>query len=291
MLGGVLVCLFLGSVMVLAVNWPPGGGEAPVWLALAMGGAGATLFGALAVLARPWRSETLRRRGVIFFILAYGGVFFSAMAQRLAGNPEPPTGAASVVIPTLCWQGGVLVLVGRMIREHGMDWSAAFGFNRDRTIVLGVGAGLALAAIPALWTLQFLAVKGLTLLGWTPQVQRAVDVFVEANSWPERGALALITLMLAPLCEEVLFRGILYPALKQTGRRHLAFWAAAGVFALVHFHLETFLPLLAFACLLNVLYDRTGNLLACVAAHSMFNGVNLAAILVMQRWFPEQVQM
>ena len=146
-------------------------------------------------------------------------------------------------------------------------------------------------SIPALWILQFLAVKGLAWVGWTPQVQRAVDVFIRADTWSERGALVFITLVMAPLCEEVLFRGVLYPALKQTGRRHLAFWVTAVVFALVHFHLETFVPLLAFACLLNVLYDRTGNLLTCVAAHCMFNGVNLGAIFVMQYWFPEQLQL
>jgi len=283
--------MFLGSVVVLAVNWPPGGGERPVWFSWAIAGAGGSLLGALLLVARPWRRETLRRNGILFFVLVYGGVFLSAMAQRLSGNLETPTGTASVVIPTLCWQGGVLVLVGRMIREHATDWSAAFGFDRARIVMMGVGAGAALAAIPVLWMLQFLAVKGLTLMGWTPQVQQVVNVFAEAGTWPERGALAVITLVLAPMCEEVLFRGVLYPALKQTGRGHLAFWVTAVVFALVHFHLETFVPLLAFACLLNVLYDRTGNLLACIAAHSMFNGVNLGAIIVIQRWFPEQLQL
>ncbi len=291
LLGGVVVCLLLGSVLALVVSSPIREMEHGVRFALAAIAAAVSLLGALGLVSRPWPTERVRRNGLAFFALLYLAVFLSAMAQRLAGTPPGEPSLAQVVIPTLCWQGAVLWLIGRMIREHGLRWSEAFGLTRAPGRAMTLGAGAVLAALPVLWTVQLLSVMGLSWLGWTPHPQTAVNLFAGAEGWPERFLLAVITVVLAPVCEELVFRGVLYPALKQTGWVRPAFWITALVFALVHFHVETFLPLLAFACLLNVLYDRTGNLLACIAAHAVFNGVNLGAILVMQRWFPEQLQM
>jgi membrane protease YdiL (CAAX protease family) len=180
--------------------------------------------------------------------------------------------------------------VGRLLQEHGTSWVGAFGLNRGAVRGLVWGGLAALAALPLLWGLQWISVTLLSLAGWTPRVQAPVDLFAGTGLWSERLILAGITLVLAPLCEEVLFRGVLYSALKQTGWPVFAFWTTAVVFALVHFHVETFLPLLLLACLLNVLYDRTGNLLACIAAHSVFNAVNLGMIVVLQHWFPHLLE-
>jgi membrane protease YdiL (CAAX protease family) len=89
--------------------------------------------------------------------------------------------------------------------------------------------------------------------------------------------------LLAPVAEEVLFRGILYPAIKQMGRPRLALWGTSLLFAAVHMNVVTFVPLAVLALVLTVLYERTNNLLAPITAHVLFNALNFGMLLVLQQ--------
>jgi membrane protease YdiL (CAAX protease family) len=84
------------------------------------------------------------------------------------------------------------------------------------------------------------------------------------------------------VAEEVLFRGILYPAIKQAGHPRVALWGTALLFAAVHMNLVTFLPLAVLALVLTALYERTNNLLAPITAHVLFNALNFVTLLVLQ---------
>ena len=59
----------------------------------------------------------------------------------------------------------------------------------------------------------------------------------------DRLALGAAAVLLAPVAEEMLFRGILYPAIKQAGYPRLALWGTSLLFAAVHMNLVTFVPL------------------------------------------------
>jgi len=83
----------------------------------------------------------------------------------------------------------------------------------------------------------------------------------------------------APVVEEIIFRGILYPALKQHGWPRLALWGTSLLFALTHANAATLLPLSFLAMLLVFLYERTGNLLAPILTHSLFNAANYFALV------------
>jgi hypothetical protein len=89
----------------------------------------------------------------------------------------------------------------------------------------------------------------------------------------------LIAVVFAPIVEEALFRGILYPALKRLGRPRLALWGSSALFAAVHFNMVTFLPLMVFALVLVYLYETFQNLLAPIVAHSLFNAANFFLLI------------
>ena len=55
---------------------------------------------------------------------------------------------------------------------------------------------------------------------------------------------------IAPLAEEILFRGILYSAVKQAGFPRIALWGSVLLFAVVHMNAVTFVPLVVLALLL-----------------------------------------
>lgn len=267
--------MFLGSLVSLVLRFPWDDSRHLAMFAALIVGSGSTLLGALAMVAKPWPEQRLMKHAFLFFLLLYGGIVLSAIAQQMTG-PRPETSdAIQLAITTLSFQGAALVLVGRLLREHELSWSQAFGFKNRWPYAMAMGGMAAVLTLPGAIGLQLGAVKGMEYLGWQPEVQQVVNLFNMTESWPDRAVLATTALALAPVAEEVLFRGLMYPALKSLGFPRLAFWTTALVFALVHFNVATFLPLVLLACILNLLYDHTGNLLSCITAHSVFNGINL----------------
>ena len=112
-------------------------------------------------------------------------------------------------------------------------------------------------------------------IGWAPEDQRAVELFANANSWWVRGYLAFFAVVLAPVAEEFIFRGVLFPFIKQLGWPKLAWLGVSFLFALIHLNAPTFVPLFVLALALTWLYEKTDCLLAPIAGHSLFNTANL----------------
>jgi membrane protease YdiL (CAAX protease family) len=115
-----------------------------------------------------------------------------------------------------------------------------------------------------------------------PHEQESVQTLQMAVTWVHRVVLGIVTIFLAPVAEELLFRGILYTAIKRAGFPRLALWGTAILFAAIHQNLLTFIPLLLLAIALTVLYEYADNLLAPICAHAMFNGINF----LMLYWMP-----
>ena len=98
---------------------------------------------------------------------------------------------------------------------------------------------------------------------------------------PSPAAWALIVasaVLVAPLGEELLFRGLILGSLRTARLPDAAAVAAsAGLFAVVH-PLQDWPPLFALACVLGWARVRTGSLLPCVVAHALFNAAFLAQV-------------
>ncbi len=81
--------------------------------------------------------------------------------------------------------------------------------------------------------------------------------------------------VVAPICEEFLFRGLVYGVFKRFGERIFAYVASSIFFAVVHGHVPTVLPLCLLAVALCLAYEITGCLWVPVAMHALFNALNL----------------
>jgi membrane protease YdiL (CAAX protease family) len=84
----------------------------------------------------------------------------------------------------------------------------------------------------------------------------------------------IAAILIAPAAEEILFRGILYPAIKERGWPRTALIGTSLLFGAIHGHLPSFVALSFLGLVFALLYDRTSNLLAPILAHSTFNAVN-----------------
>ena len=97
--------------------------------------------------------------------------------------------------------------------------------HRRKALLLGVL--VALIFLPLGWGLQQASALVMTHLPYfklEPEEQLPVHVLRVSMSWAGRITLGAAAILLAPVAEEILFRGILYPAVKQAGFPRLALW-------------------------------------------------------------------
>ncbi|MGA2052218.1 MAG: type II CAAX endopeptidase family protein [Opitutales bacterium] len=112
--------------------------------------------------------------------------------------------------------------------------------------------------------------------------QEAVLLFVNGGNPWLLAAFALLAVALAPINEELLFRGGLYRFIKSLGRPRLALAVSSLLFGLAHFNLLEFLPLVLIGALLVRTYERTGRIIAPIAFHAAFNATNIALMLLVR---------
>lgn len=227
------------------------------------------------MLRKRWQRERLVSLACWFLLLFYGGIILGMLAQKDVRSITPSS--LQMFIGTISIQGAALVFALVFVREHGISLDEAFGFGHNPGRALMVGFVVACFFLPVGRGLQWICVVLMEHLPWRgfkPEEQDAVQALRTAVSWPERAGLGIVTILLAPVGEEILFRGIIYPAIKFAGFPRLALWGTAILFALIHRNLPIFIPLVVLAICLAVLYEKTGNLLAPITTHAIFNAVN-----------------
>lgn len=131
-------------------------------------------------------------------------------------------------------------------------------------------------------------VKWMESLG-SDTVQDTVRLLQESGDPLVLALMAVAAVVIAPLCEEVVFRGYFYPAAKRYAGAWPAALCSALVFAAAHGNLTALLPLFLFGLLLVFLYEKTGSLWAPMAVHFCFNGATVAVQLA-ARYFDIPLQ-
>jgi membrane protease YdiL (CAAX protease family) len=271
----IFLCVYAGALLVAMLHESAIGGKEHVRLYAFSGGAFACLVVSLVLLWREWQVEDAVRQVTFLLLFFYAGVFLGAWALRSA-SPAAPS-VRQMIVAALSFQGAALALVNLFLRQHRTGWREGFGFANQWPQAIMLGIIVACFFLPLGWGLQWLSGKIIVLLPrlhLKPEEQQAVQTLQMASDSLQRMALGVITIILAPLAEEVLFRGILYPWIKQLGFPRLALWGNALLFAAVHMNVLTFVPLLVLALALTLLYERTNNLLAPITAHALFNAMN-----------------
>jgi membrane protease YdiL (CAAX protease family) len=224
---------------------------------------------------------------ILAMVLSY------STSQLLAGRVGPQEMMLiSMAISLICVQGLALVWVHVFLRWNELSWGEAFGLsqhNYRQCVVLALLAlVLAFIGMAIFGTLSSTALElAADRTGWQwlkPEPQPIVQLL--QNNWPwwllaMQGFTAIVV---APVGEELLFRGILYGFIKQRGYPRLGLWISSVVFALVHGNAVGFLALVFLAMILVAIYEQTKNIFAPILLHSLFNTVNFALIVTQPKW-------
>ena len=211
-------------------------------------------------------------------ILAHGILHTSKLLETAAFN------ALFMVASQIFLQALLLALVLQFLRHKKISWSEAFGFKATTIPHALLTAGVTLMAIfLPIVLLAYAAYIIFTQLGLSTEPQSIVQIFTEVKNFWVRTGLIFTATVGAPFAEEIFFRGMLYPYLKKQWGMFHALWISSIMFAAIHQHAASVLPLFALAIVLTLLYEWRGNLAACIAMHASFNALNLAILFLIDK--------
>lgn len=226
---------------------------------------------------KTWKLEAVLLLGAgMLFSLSLGGLLTFAANKLWAGLNPADARFVQFLIGTASLQGAALVLLHFFLRYHHVMWREFLGLHC---------AGLGRIVARALVAVALATPLVLILADWCAwvitrfqdeiELQSAVKVMEIAISPARRVLFTLASVVLAPMAEEMLFRGVLYTAIKQEGYPRLALFVSSVLFSAIHMNLLAFVPFVVLALVLTLLYERTGSLLAPIVAHAGFNAVNV----------------
>ena len=152
-----------------------------------------------------------------------------------------------------------------IVQTLGLSWNGKF------TLARSIGLAIILYGAAFLLTLAF-GGQG-----------TALDRLVESS----RAAalmIAFLAVATAPIVEESIYRGILYPAIERVSGARIAVILVTVLFAVPHVpqywpNIAVILSITLLSVALTVLRARTGRLLPCIAVHFVFNGIQSVIIV------------
>ena len=199
------------------------------------------------------------------------GIFYSGLSESVSGM----TGKAAVLIAAGTW-------LGQAVWRKGLSITALFGPVPNRRGWGWVFVGV--VAMDLLGSAQFHL-----LVPWLERVAPTLaDWYTLSSVAAPSGAADFAYLLwsgviVAPILEETLFRGILYQRWAYSwGRPVVALVATALPWAALHGHV---LDAFVFSIVTTLLYLRTRSLWAPIAMHALGNLVNIPGVLSVKSGF------
>ncbi len=230
------------------------------------------------LLRRPWQGGDVLLI-ILFYIVINVGTY---QLYNLIGFPEddPESRMASQLAATIVLQTAGLAFILWLAIRHRGGWRKAFGNERARSLP---PLWLATVIYLAIWPVQLLATPLyhwiLRMLDVSIDIQESLVILKTTDSPAVLAMLGVMALIIAPITEELFFRGILLPVF----RRRMGGWPAillsSLVFALIHFHLPSIagLFIVSIACCLAALWGKS--VVPAIWVHALFNIFNTLLVL------------
>ena len=199
------------------------------------------------------------------------------------------------VLPPLDFHAGLTVsmffldvFVGMLIivfaRTKGPSLRDVFGLEDAHTqSAIRIGLRSYWTAFPWLFGLLMIVAYVMRMF----HIQQPVEPIQELVFGEQRpavlGLIVLLACTVGPAVEELFFRGVLYPAIRQRTSRLIGMLISGAIFALLHTNIAGFIPIMALGCLLAYLYERTGSIAAPLAVHIVHNSFLISTAFVFRQ--------
>jgi uncharacterized protein len=132
------------------------------------------------------------------------------------------------------------------------------------------------AALPAIYFIHTLSFH---LMGADAQPQPLLEFLAGNSNLQDKLLLILTAVVIAPISEELVFRGYIFGVLRRYAGRWWAMVISASVFAAIHAHIPSLAGLFVLAVALTLVYEGAGSLWASILMHALFNGITVILTL------------
>lgn len=188
------------------------------------------------------------------------------------------------LIAGLVLQLVVFVLALLPLLAAGRPWGRLWGPTRTTGAMIGLGLATGVVVAIVAYIVNIIVV---VLVGVDDPVQQQLLQDALAGGLP----LLLVTLLavvVAPLVEEVIFRGVLFRALADRINLPFGLVLSSAVFAGIHIEVVASQPfalagLFTVGFLLAWAYHLTGNLMVAIIGHAVFNAISLGLTVLADR--------
>ena len=228
------------------------------------------------VQSRPltWRDSGILLALVLTLLATTVGISW------LLKNPTP---IVLLLLESLLLDAAGLAVLGGYLRLRGIGWDAAFGLSGGALArSMRLGLIFYLAILPFVFFSSLIYQGILTANGYPPTLQDVAMLLTADNPFWLRIYLIFLAVVLAPAFEECVFRGILFPLLARRWGIGAGIFISSLVFASIHAHLPSLIPLCVVAVGFAMGYLYSGSLWVPIAMHALFNAVNLGLLLMIR---------
>ena len=175
------------------------------------------------------------------------------------------------------------LLVAAWLLWKKISWSSAFGISIWRLPQSAAqGVVLLLGTMPILFFYTLIYHVGLKFFGQEPSLQDVAFAISEETSAVMRVYFFVLAVVIAPCFEEILFRGIAMPVLAKRIGASAAVLITSVIFAILHWHVPSLVPLFILSIGLSLAYIYTESLLVPMVMHSLFNFVSVTFLFTAQ---------
>ncbi|MFN2489483.1 MAG: lysostaphin resistance A-like protein [Actinomycetota bacterium] len=223
----------------------------------------------------PWRGKDI----LLSFSVGILGAIVGALGLVLAASGlelELSRTATFVVLGTTTYASLSLATWVFCVRRKGMTL-AALGFSRT-------GLGPLVAMIPL--SVGLLVLNGILILvtsGLTGRVENPqTDALAPGGVLTLSNFIWLLFLIsvVAPIGEEMIFRGMIYRYMRAREGVVIAVIASAALFALAHVIPVLLAPLFVLGVALAIVTERSSSLFPAITLHALNNAISLTLIFL-----------
>lgn len=205
--------------------------------------------------------------GAVFFGLVLGGMV-GAVGLALKMSLESTVLRYSMIFASQLPWVGVPLAVAMLTR----------GGARALGLRLPSGRALLESAACGVLTYGLVVVYSFAMDWVSPELAAKLKSEAEtqlkllAAPWP---LLAFMAIVVAPVCEELLFRGFVFGGLRTRFDFALASGLSAAAFAILHLMPVSIVPLFLVGAAASVMFERHRSLYAAIVLHAAFNTTSL----------------
>lgn len=264
-----------------------------LWKTAALGGRGeGMLSGDVSSETKPDRGKVRSDlmapidlfMAVIILALYYLLFFSSGGANSASSEPAEPVvpGKTGVIIQLMLMIFLVSFALSTIFIGGQRSAKTIFGLDRltfPRCLLWVVGGAVVCGGLVMLFHVLLLKYWLLPTFG-EMAVQNVVETLLRVEDPVVKSLLIVNACLVAPLAEEVLFRGYIYAVVKRYAGPVFSIVVVGLLFAVVHLNLAALWPLWLFAILLTLAYEFSGSLWVPVGIHALFNTFNVVLMFL-----------